>query len=191
MKQAKYIIFSQRAFNAIVSEVIDKHPAETGGILIGHVLDNGVWVVIESIPPGYNSIHKTAFFEYDEEFINYLSNVIGRQYKGNIQLLGLWHRHPGSFDSFSSTDDETNLLFAKDNVMGAISGLVNCDPKMRITMYHVDQNGDYNNIEWHLDDGSIIPEKLIALNYTREEDLPIFESSGAVDLEHSDKTKHE
>ena len=73
------------------------------------VLNNGAWGVLESIPPGYSSIHKTAYFEYNEVFVNYLSNVIAKQYKGNIQLLGLWHRHPGSMDTFSSTDDETNF----------------------------------------------------------------------------------
>ncbi|MBO5829159.1 MAG: Mov34/MPN/PAD-1 family protein [Paludibacteraceae bacterium] len=185
MAQENYVIFSQRAFNAIVSEVVDKHPVETGGILIGHVLNNGAWVVLESIPPGYSSIHKTAYFEYNEVFVNYLSNVIAKQYKGNIQLLGLWHRHPGSMDTFSSTDDETNFKFAKDNVMGAISGLVNCDPTMRITMYHVDQKGHYQNIEWYLDDGTIIPEELLALNYTKEEDLPTFNSRDNIGFERS------
>lgn len=183
MEQENYVVFSQRAFNAIVSEVKDKHPVETGGILIGHVLDNGAWVVVESIPPGYKSIHQTAYFEYDEVFVNYLSNIVAKQYKGNIQLLGLWHRHPGSLDTFSSTDDHTNLVFAKDNAMGAISGLVNCDPTMRITMYHVDRKGHYNNMEWYLDDGSIIPDEMLALNYTKESDLPTFYARGVVESE--------
>ena len=51
MESSPYVVFSQRAFNAIVTETIDKHPIETGGILLGYVLDNGAWIVVENIPP--------------------------------------------------------------------------------------------------------------------------------------------
>ena len=80
-----YVVFTQRAFNAIVTETIDKHPIETGGILIGYILDNGVWVVIENIPPGYHTIHRRAYFEYDAEFVNYLQNVVATTYISALQ----------------------------------------------------------------------------------------------------------
>lgn len=175
-----YVVFTQRAFNSIVTEVIDKHPIETGGILIGYVLDNGAWIVVENIPPGYNTIHQRAYFEYDAEFVNYLSNVIALQYKGNLQVLGLWHRHPGGMDTFSNTDDGTNIKFARDRQCGAISALVNCDPRMRMTMYHVSPQGLYQPIEWYVDDGETIPEEFIALHYTDEESFPIFDSNGVI-----------
>lgn len=176
-----YVIFSQRAFNSIVTEVIDKHPIETGGILIGYVLDNGAWVVVENIPPGYNKIvHRQAYFEYDTEFVNYLSNVVALQYKGNLQVLGLWHRHPGSMDVFSRTDDGTNIKFARDRQCGAISALVNCDPKMRITMYHVSPSGAYKPIEWYVDDGETIPHEFLELWYKDEESLPTFGAQGVI-----------
>lgn len=173
-----YVIFSQRAFNSIVTEVIDKHPIETGGILIGYILDNGAWVVVENIPPGYHTIHQRAYFEYDAEFVNYLSNVIALQYKGNLQVLGLWHRHPGSMDIFSRTDDGTNIKFARDRQCGAISALVNCDPRMRITMYHVSPDGRYQPIEWYVDDGETIPAGYLELIYTDEDSLPTFNDDG-------------
>lgn len=172
MADISYVIFSQRAFNAIVTEVLDKDPTETGGIFIGYVLDNGAWVVVENIPPGYNAIHKPAYFEYDAEFVNYLSNVIALQYKGNLQVLGLWHRHPGSLDVFSPTDDETNLKFASEKPCGAISALVNYDPQMRLTMYHVDGQGKTKQTEWYVDDGETIPEDMLQLRFVSEEDLP-------------------
>lgn len=176
-----YVIFSQRAFNSIVTEVIDKHPIETGGILIGYVLDNGAWVVVENIPPGYQkTIHRHSYFEYDTEFVNYLSNVIALQYKGNLQVLGLWHRHPGSMDVFSNTDDGTNLKFARDRQCGAISALVNCDPKMRITMYHVSPTGEYESIDWYVDDGETIPHEFLELWYRDEDSLPTFDSRGVI-----------
>ena len=169
---ARHIVFTRRAFNAIVTETLDKHPLETGGIFIGYVLDNGIWVVVETIPPGIETVNRTAYFEYDAKFINYLSNVVAKQYKGNLQVLGLWHRHPGSMDVFSSTDDETNVQFARPNAWGAISGLVNCDPRMRLTMYHVDDRCRYTKTEWSVDDG-IIPEELLELRYTSAESLPV------------------
>lgn len=179
-----YVVFSQRAFNSIVTETIHKHPVETGGILIGYVLDNGVRIVVENIPPGQNSQHKWGYFEYDEVFVNYLSNVVARQYKGNLQVLGLWHRHPGSLDTFSTTDDETNLLFAQGQSYGSISALVNCDSKMRITMYHVDQLGQYTHIDWFVDDGDLIPEEYLQLWYTTEESLPDFKKCRIVKFVH-------
>lgn len=179
--ETNYVVFSRRAFNAIVTETIDKHPVETGGILIGYILDNGAWVVVENIPPGYRTIHQRAYFEYDAEFVNYLSNVVALQYKGNLQVLGLWHRHPGSMDVFSSTDDETNLKFARDRQCGSISALINCDPRMRITMYHVSQRGQCDEIEWYVDDGETIPDDFLELRYTDPEKLPTFDRHGIID----------
>lgn len=175
---ARYVIFSQRAFNAIVTETLDKDPIETGGIFLGYILDNGAWVVIENIPPGDNATHRQAYFEYDVGFVNYLSNVVAKQYQGNLQLLGLWHRHPGSMDFFSNTDDGTNLKFAQDRECGAVSALVNCDSRMRITMYAVSQHGDYTPIPWYVDDGQTIPERMLTLRFISEDDLPIVDGHG-------------
>lgn len=170
---AKYVVFSQRAFNAIVTETLDKDPIETGGIFIGYILDNGAWVVIENIPPGHRATHRHAFFEYDADFVNYLSNVVAKQYQGNLQLLGLWHRHPGGMDFFSNTDDGTNMKFARDRECGSISALINCDPRMRITMYAVGQTGGCTQIPWYVDDGQTIPERMITLRFISEEELPL------------------
>lgn len=168
-----HVIFTKRAFNAIITETIDKNPVETGGIFIGYLLDNGVCIVVETIPPGIKTINQRAYFEYDADFINYLSNVIAKQYVGNLHVLGLWHRHPGSMDSFSTTDDGTNILFARNNgKYGAISALVNCDPKLRLTMYHVDSNCEYTPIDWSVDDG-IIPADFLKLHYEDASSLPI------------------
>jgi len=168
----RHIVFTKRAFNAIVTETIDKHPLETGGIFIGHILDNGIWIIVETIPPGIITTNHRAYFEYDANFINYLLNVIDKQYKGDLHILGLWHRHPGSMDIFSLTDDETNLKFAKANPLGAISGIINCDPRMRLTMYHVDSRCHYTKTDWIVDDG-IIPENLLELRFTDPSELPV------------------
>lgn len=169
------VIISDKAYNAMIRESFAKHPVETGGILLGYILDNGLWVVMEMIPPGINGVFETAYFEYDQDFVNYLGTSIANQYKEPLQVLGLWHRHPGSMDYFSSTDDGTNSEFASKNPYGVISGLVNIDPSFRLTMYHLDHNNGvrprniaYSTVDVEVGD-DLIPEKFFALRYIDEE----------------------
>ena len=61
------VVFTRRAFNAILTETLDRSPLETGGIFIGYVLDNGVWIVVEAIPPGIKTVNRQAYFEYDAD----------------------------------------------------------------------------------------------------------------------------
>lgn len=169
------VVISDKAYNAIIRESFAKHPVETGGILLGYILDNGIWVVMEMIPPGINGIFQTAYFEYDRDFVNYLGTSIANQYREPLQLLGLWHRHPGSMDYFSTTDDGTNSEFASRNPYGVISGLVNIDPKFRLTMYHLNhmegqrpRNIAYSTVDVEIGD-DLIPEKFFELRYVDDE----------------------
>ena len=166
------VVFSNKAYNAIIRESFDKDPVETGGILLGHVLDNGIWIVMEVLPPGIHCIFERAYFEYDDAFVNYLAQSVANQYKIPLELLGLWHRHPGSMDFFSSTDDQTNSTFAAQNDYGVISGLVNIDPQFRLTMYHLNQGRQfisgvrpaYEKVAIEVGD-DIIPEEYFELRY--------------------------
>lgn len=174
-KKCETVIISDKAYNAMIRESFAKHPVETGGILLGYILDNGLWVVMEMIPPGINGVFETAYFEYDQDFVNYLGTSIANQYKEPLQVLGLWHRHPGSMDYFSSTDDGTNSEFASKNPYGVISGLVNIDPSFRLTMYHLDHNNGvrprnmaYSTVDVEVGD-DLIPERFFALRYVDEE----------------------
>lgn len=132
-----YIYFSQKAYSEIVNEVYSHIDTETGGIFLGQY-QNGNWYVIETIDPGYNDIIRNyAYFEYDRDYVNHLSNIISKKYKKPLVLIGLWHRHPGSMDTFSFTDDTTNKKFSALEKRGAISALVNIDPDFRLTCYYV------------------------------------------------------
>lgn len=149
-KDCQLVIFSDKAYNAIIRETFEWDPVETGGILLGHILDNGCWLVMEVLPPGYgegregdNVHHEYAYFEYNRRFVNYLAKSVAEQYEIPLELLGLWHRHPGSMNVFSGTDDVTNKTFASQNTKGAISGLINVDPQLRMTMYHVPHKEAY------------------------------------------------
>lgn len=168
------VVFSNRAYNAIIRETFEKHPVETGGILLGYIVDD-TWVVMEVLPPGKHSIFQTAYFEYDDEFVNYLAHSVANQYKRPLSLLGLWHRHPGSMDFFSGTDDKTNSTFARQLPKGVISGLVNVDPKFRFTMYYLNKNNIlsnarpvYEKIDVEVGD-DIIPSSFFELRYVANE----------------------
>lgn len=162
------IIFSDEAYNAIMTETFKKEPYETGGILLGHILDNGIWIVMEVLPPGWRSVFQYAYFEYDEHFVNYVAQNESKKYEQELQLLGLWHRHPGSMDTFSGTDDGTNRTFAGLHLQGAISGLVNIDPRFRLTMYHVSNPLRYNKVDVEVGD-DLIPEKYFKFKYYNDE----------------------
>lgn len=169
-KYCQTIIFSDKAYNAIIDETFRKDPIETGGILLGHVLDNGLWVVMEVIPPGIDSVHQYAYFEYDEKFVNYLAESVATKYENKLDLLGLWHRHPGSMDTFSGTDDGTNRIFASLKSCGAISGLVNVDPNFRLTMRHVSNPLQYDIVDFEVGD-DLIPKDYFKLRHYPEKGL--------------------
>ena len=173
----KMVVFSDKAYNAIIRETFEWDPVETGGILLGHILDNGCWIVLEVLPPGYsegregnNVHHEMGYFEYNQRFVNYLANSVATQYKIPLELLGLWHRHPGSMDHFSSTDDGTNATFASQNPNGAISGLVNIDPQFRMTMYYIGHNDimgrtpRYQKVEVEVG-SDLIPEEYFEMKF--------------------------
>lgn len=153
------IVFSKRAIDEIQKETYRKSPAETGGILLGQIIEDR-WYVIATTEPGPNSIFQISYFEYDQDFVTKEANRISKEFEHELELLGLWHRHPGSMDVFSSTDNGTNTLFAKLREEGAISGLVNLDPDFRLTMYHVDLPLKYEKIEIFVDDELIPPDLL-------------------------------
>ncbi|MCL2211180.1 MAG: Mov34/MPN/PAD-1 family protein [Treponema sp.] len=130
------VIFSERAFTALLTETLAEIKTETGGIFLGQH-HNGKWYIIESIDPGPNSIFSSAYFEYNEAYVNHLANKINILYKNPLKIMGLWHRHPGSMDFFSSTDNSTHEKYANINTFGVISALVNIDPSFRLSIYSI------------------------------------------------------
>lgn len=135
------IVMADKVYQAIREETAKHGENETGGILVGHY-EEGCFIITEHIEPGVKSIHSPSYFEYDHDYVNARLAEIVKKYKHPPQVQGLWHRHPGSIDVFSRTDDGTNRDFAKvvnHGKTGAISGLVNCDNQegFRLTFYHV------------------------------------------------------
>jgi len=153
------VVFSNRAYASVLAETTEKIKTETGGLFLGTVQDD-TWYIIEAIDPGPKSIFEVAYFEYDQKYTQHLINKIANLYDRQLTLIGLWHRHPGSFDQFSSTDDGTNAKYASMREEGAISALVNIDPTFRITMYQVDRPCRYRKIAYDVGD-NLIPDELL------------------------------
>lgn len=144
------VVFSQRAIAAVMAETAEKIQTETGGLFLGKVIGD-TWYVVESIDPGPNSVFEVAYFEYDQPYVQHLINKVAAIYQERLDLIGLWHRHPGSFDQFSGTDDQTNHVYASMRPQGAISILVNLDPDFRMTVYHVGQTyRNYRRISYEI-----------------------------------------
>lgn len=155
------VVFSDRAYAAILAETAEKIRTETGGLFLGSV-ENGTWYVVEAIDPGPKSVFEVAYFEYDRQYTQHLINKIANLYEEKLSLIGLWHRHPGSFDVFSGTDDGTNAKYAVMRKEGAISALVNIDPKFRLTVCHVGQPCQYERIGYEVG-SNLIPDRFLRL----------------------------
>jgi hypothetical protein len=140
------VILSARACSALVSETISQDPNETGGILLGYH-EESTWHVVESIDPGPRSVFTPYTFEYDTSYVNHLAKKVASIYSMPLTLLGLWHRHPGSLDSFSGADDITNRRYYEEIGERLISCIVNIDPAIRITAYRVSGDLSYSKLK--------------------------------------------
>jgi integrative and conjugative element protein (TIGR02256 family) len=153
------VLFSQRALAAIVAETAEHHPDETGGILLGHWHADR-WIVLEAIDPGPGAVRSACAFSYDVAYVNHLAAQLSRLYRQPLHRIGLWHRHPGSFDQFSADDDSTNREFAALSPHGALSCLVNLDPLFRLTAMHVPSDLLYRKLSWRCADQLLPPQSL-------------------------------
>ena len=162
----KKIVFSNRAFAQIYTETQARITTETGGLLMGH-FDNDIWYVIETCDPGWRGVFKSAYHEGDEQYENHIAAVTARLYKYPLVFLGMWHRHPGSLDTFSGTDDITNWGYVDSCAApGCISGLINYDPEFRMTFYYCEQQRDrmlYSKIDIEVGDERFARPELLTM----------------------------
>ena len=130
-----HVLFSNRAYASILSEVIQHNRNETGGVLIGNIY-NRVWYIVETIDSGIFTVNSPTFFRWDQNYVNHVISVRRNVYKYPPSILGFWHRHPGSLDTFSAMDEMTIRRTLKSCPHGLISMLVNIDPDFRMTCYY-------------------------------------------------------
>lgn len=163
------VYLTENAFRDIVLETAEFPHVETGGILIGESTGNA-WYVVEVLDPGPRASRSVAYFEYNHTYATHLANKVARRYQSRLRLLGLWHRHPGSLDTFSSVDDDTHREYLRLLQGGFVSMLVNIDPDFRMTFYRVDaghRQPRYEQVRCVIGDQNF-PPQLLALKKASE-----------------------
>ena len=152
-----YVVLSDRAYKSIFAETLALGNCETGGIFLGHFV-NGIWYVIECIDAGLITVNTAASFQYDEKYVNHQVKKIGRLYNYPLTILGIWHRHPGSMDTFSSTDLHSISIHVSRFRVGVLSMLVNVDPKLRMTFYYCGKEHTLMKVPYDIGDHLIIKD---------------------------------
>ena len=130
-----HVVMSNRAYSSVISEVMKNDMNETGGIFLG-VIYNRVWYVLDAIDPGITTTNYRDFFQWDADYVNHLADRLRTIYRYPVTILGFWHRHPGSMDFFSGTDENTIRSNLENCQYGLLSMLVNIDPLLRMTYYY-------------------------------------------------------
>ena len=139
-KRCRKIVISDRAYTSIIAEALSRDPDETGGILLG-IVDKDVWYVVEATDPGLSTFHNRVHHEMDDKYHNHVYPVISRLYENDLCLLGLWHRHPGTLNTFSGDDNRTNASYSDAIGNGTLSFLLNFVPDGQLTCYYLDGKG--------------------------------------------------
>lgn len=92
----------------LCAEADDKHPLETGGILLGYrAEDEQHLVVTHMVGPGPRAVHGRDRYAPDYA---YQTSEIARVYasvSGGVDYLGDWHTHPGAAPYMSRKDVAT------------------------------------------------------------------------------------
>ena len=135
----KQVIFSDKAINCIISQTLIQNVNETGGVFLGYIL-NGIWYVLDVIDAGINTENTQVHFVWDQAYVNHLVENQKILYKYIPTILGFYHRHPGSLDKFSIEDMLTMRSHLEGCKYGLLSGLVNIDPDLRLTLYFAESN---------------------------------------------------
>jgi hypothetical protein len=98
-------IFSQKSFLAIIVETYESSKTETGDIFLG-IRNPNKWYILETLDSGLNPIFRLGYFEYDNAYINHLSNkiaalldLVGKMYS---EIQSCWR---GSRGNHRDTED--------------------------------------------------------------------------------------
>lgn len=134
------VVLSPLAWALMISQSYLNNPNETGGALLGYRDGTTVHVTV-ALPSGPRSQASPVMLKYNEEFQNYVFGVITELMGEKGGLLGIWHKHPASFDRFSGVDAVAHEQFGKVLNGEVLSLLVNLDGPEgapRVTGYFVD-----------------------------------------------------
>ncbi len=75
------------------SQIIFHKKKETGGILLGKLIEDTI-IVFKVSGPGPNAIHEPLFFRADKNYIDMIIDLEYANSDGEVVYLGEWHTHP-------------------------------------------------------------------------------------------------
>jgi integrative and conjugative element protein (TIGR02256 family) len=106
MKQTSYpqLLLTHQVADEVRRETLAWIGQETGGLWLGRFDGAGNYVVSDSIAAGPKSVHRPGSFSPDEEFQNRELSA-KRAASPGIDVIGMWHSHPGSYSTPSQTDE--------------------------------------------------------------------------------------
>jgi integrative and conjugative element protein (TIGR02256 family) len=102
----------------------DRHPYETGGMLLGYEAGNGEAVITRLIGPGPKAEHSRFTFSPDSEYQQSELEAHFRATNGRETYLGDWHTHPHSNSSLSRVDKKTLARIAVTPASGTENPLM-------------------------------------------------------------------
>lgn len=145
---------SSRAFlvmvhGAALASANRRNTDENGFFLYGtyfHEEDGSIVVCVDDATDGGpRSRASRTTYCFDEAYVNHrLGFMADSSCEKNRTAVGIVHIHPGSMDYFSHVDIETFITkLLPDTRFGLLTGLINIDPALRITMYFIrrEENG--------------------------------------------------
>jgi integrative and conjugative element protein (TIGR02256 family) len=107
MKTDIIVRFEMWMYQFIIDELNNWFPRETGGILIGHWLNEKEVSITQIVGPGCNAVHLSSSFIPDNEYhIKEIARYYG-QSEGKETYLGDWHTHPNQPSYLSTLDRKT------------------------------------------------------------------------------------
>lgn len=96
----------------IISESQNKYPKETGGILVGRLVEDRAKIT-NSIGPGPNALHKRNKFKRDGDFSQDILDSYVDQSNGEYDYIGEWHSHPQN--NGPSSKDVSSMAWIANN----------------------------------------------------------------------------
>lgn len=114
-KNAKVIL--SKAIEKQIQELIAKNPKiETGGVLAGHLSENGDFIITNASGPGPKATHSSTKFEKDVEYCQKFLDELFIKSQKQVVYIGEWHSHPNENNKPSGTDLKslTEIAFQKE-----------------------------------------------------------------------------
>lgn len=106
IEQDYQLLLEREHLTTVLEEYVQMAPLETGGILMGYLLEK-IFVITDIVGPGIKALHTQHTFIPDNDFheteIARIYEVSGRRHT----YLGDWHTHPGSAAYLSKRDKKT------------------------------------------------------------------------------------